>query len=126
MTNRLEAQIREEIKARVDRLPADLPDRGEIYYFNNFHLKLPQSGQREILADYLEDPRLACQNGRTLGQFFADVDLALQKTGIDMTKLGALMQRYREAGIRKRIFEIVFPAYVRLREMGYTHKDLVA
>ena len=94
-------------------------------YFNNFHLNLPGNTRRVSLKDYLDDPRLKKEAGKTPRQFFSDVDRALQETGVDMVKLRELMQRYKELEVRKKIFKLVFPAYVRLREMSYTRRDLV-
>jgi hypothetical protein len=125
MTNpALEAQIRAEIQKNLANQSANLPDRGEHYYFNNFHLNLPGKNRRVSLQGFLDDRQCSPVAGKTPREFFADVDKALQELGVNLEKLAELMTNYKELAIRKRIFELTFPAYVRLREMGYTAKDL--
>ncbi|MFA5993238.1 MAG: hypothetical protein WC796_06035 [Candidatus Pacearchaeota archaeon] len=118
-----EEDIRLEIKERLARIPDDRIEKGEHYYFSNFHLNLPGETRRVTLRDYLDDPQFT-RNGRTPRGFFADIDTALQETNVDMEKLTGLMQRYQELEVREEIFKLVFPAFVRLRQMGYSMDDL--
>jgi hypothetical protein len=124
MNKDLEAQIRAEITEAVANLPEDILDREEHYYFNNFHLNLPGKTRRVSLQNYLDEKECSPAAGKTPREFFADVDLAIRETGVDMEELTRLMENYKELETRKKIFKLTFPAYIKLREMGYTRKDL--
>jgi hypothetical protein len=125
--NPLEKQIRQEIAQKVAQFTEmGMPEeQREAMYFNNFHLKLPYGEKRKLLAAYLDDPRMACQNGKTLRQFFQDVDTAVQEAGID-SQVKKLQPESKHLDTRRKLFDLAFPVYVRLRGMGYTHKDLAS
>jgi hypothetical protein len=124
-----ELEIRKEIKEFLDTLPPTIPfeEREENYYFNNFHLNLPgKSSKRNNMEQggYLDDSRLVRGNGKTLREFYKDIDNALEESGINLIQLEELMKDASSLETRKKIFKLCFPAYVLLRQRGYTKSDL--
>jgi hypothetical protein len=62
---------------------------------------------------------------KTYREYFADLDRALAESGGDLKEVRRLFDEDRTSPtIRGRVSEIIFPAYVRLRRMGYSHNDL--
>ena len=122
----LEDQIRKEIADKS----AELANRGvpederEALFFNNFHLNLPEGGRERNHKDYLDDPRFNKAGGQTLRQFYDDVSRVVEGFGLGYPIRD--IQPAKKLDVRRKLFELAFPVYVKLREMGYTHKDLVA
>ncbi len=116
-------------------------------YLNNFFLNLPDArckhgGYYQDLAVVLgcmdlnqietgADPEEEKQRGASelyLNQkrrdFFTTIDQVLVESGIAIDEVQRLQKEGGKDKI-KELHELVFPAYIRLREMGYSHRDLM-
>lgn len=118
--------------------PGDWKRQARSTYFNNWPWKLPGSRLRSTYPRKLND----------------DIDGAIIKVGIDFVKVEFYSQRYQNASriygefwrmpeipsdlqlvadlalhsslfFRRELTELVFPAYVLLREMGYSYHVLI-
>lgn len=102
------------VESEIEEVKKQHAERWKIYYFNNFHSKMPGGYIR--LYPNLDDPY---QNtGKTFREFFADVDKAIQELGveIDTKKL--------HEDITKGDGEIAKKLMIKLREIGYQRGDL--
>ncbi len=64
------------------------------------------------------------QTGR---QFFEAVDQAVLEAGVDKTHLETMATKFNKLSEdeRRQFLEILFPVYLKLREKGYNHRDLI-
>ena len=100
-------------------------------YFNNYHLRLPFSLQRETLKNYREH-KFSEDSEKTFGQLWDDIDILIEKCEIDIDKIKTLVtnvegnKQTSEKHLieRKELFELVFPVYVGLKLIGYTNPEL--
>ena len=118
-------QIRREIREEVAKLPKNLLRLGELLYFNNLHLNLPGETRRSYPSRVL-DARILRGKTMTPREFHSEIDVALREANVNMSELSELMKNYRDAETRKRIFDLVFPAYVILIGKGYEKQDLTS
>ena len=104
-----------------------LEARGECIYFNNFSSYLP-FGIRRKQAEFLEgldSPKYAVA-GKTLRQFYRDIDQAIQEEGIDIGQIERLQQRViGDIKAKGELLRLVIPVFIRLRQMGYSYEDLI-
>lgn len=125
-------EIEQEIKSRLETY---LREEGSIYdqdtkyclFFNNFNLNLPCPPTRRIVLEerYLDDIRMA-RSGRTMRQFYADIDEAIEVCGINTKQMEVLSaQGKNDLRKRRELFDLMFPVFVELRARGYTQSDLV-
>lgn len=119
-------------------------------YLNNFYMNLPDNtyehggyyrdlavevrnmdkSQLEDGADLDEEVKLGHSElflNQKMRDFFDTVDKVLVEEGISIDEVKKLQKLGRKDFSKiKELYELVFPAYVRLRDMGYTHADLIA
>jgi len=121
----LEAQIRREIAVQVVKFAEmGIPEEERMaMYFQNFHLNLPYGGRQNNLQKYLDDPRMSKQNGKSLRQFYIDVNATTTEIGVGV-EIRRLQLNSRDLAVRNQLFEVAFPVYVALRGKSYTHRDL--
>jgi hypothetical protein len=112
-------------------------------FFNNFPDRLRITGRPSLNDDHflatLADPKLTHADypgASTKGysaryladtplSFIAAVDRAMAEVGVDGTIVEELDVDARKIGTYVVLLEYVFPVYLRLREMGYGHTELV-
>lgn len=122
-------------------------ERGNFGLLNNFALRLPGGAYRvnftkaDMLNDtyaptpeeYEESRKSGVSEKRmkqTHSSFFAEIDKAIQDSGVDPNHLEELRQVYlsktgQEAWLAKEEYlHYSIPVYRQLRLMGYTHADL--
>jgi len=87
----------------------NLPNR--VYYLTKRSNPPETMSNRKILA--------------TPQEFFLDIDLALRTERTNLSSLQRFQSDRTMHGSND-FFRLVFPAYVRLRAMGYSHGDLTA
>lgn len=117
-------------------------------YLNNFYMKLPDatykygSFYRDLLMNIGRMDLSPIESGANLEQekqlgasdlalhqkrrdFLETIEKALTEEGISIDEVQRL-QRLGRSNFNKieELHELVFPAYVRLRRMGYSHFDL--
>ena len=147
----LRDQIKREIsecKAKCEGNPAKT---WGMEYFNNFFCNLPdcfpkgalthtRTGCQSIMPQHVPLRELGCTNlsdlrlNQSYADFYRAVDDALVTEGIPLEKVVRVQElffhfvRGYNEGAKWRthnlLMDIVTPAYMRLREQGYTHYDL--
>jgi|GEM_PF-4766405 len=118
-------------------------------YSNNFWTKLdhPASDQRMLEGSkHLDDPLdpsirdsrqralkepdhyhqvpKSVMERRTTRQFFADVNRAAKESGVDAEKLAPVLEACRSDENSIKLGKMIYPVYVKLRQMGYPTRDL--
>lgn len=124
--------------------------RSKSGYLNNFYMNLPGASEKSVLANYrafaeeqgnmyeswiesYSNVSKEIEMGNTLlflnqkrRDFFETIDRALVEEGISIDEVKRLQAlRIEDSNNGKELCELVFPAYVRLRRMGYSHRDLI-
>ncbi|QQG38792.1 MAG: hypothetical protein HYS32_04310 [Candidatus Woesearchaeota archaeon] len=90
-------------------------------FFNNFHGNLPGGWRRKVDDEILDrKPAIGLRLGKTLREFFGDVDRVLGELGIDVVGIEQLQINSRTEEVLRK----ARPTYVALRVSGYTHYDL--
>ncbi|MBS3119031.1 hypothetical protein J4417_05155 [Candidatus Woesearchaeota archaeon] len=96
-------------------------------YLNNFHTRLPGGFYRGRSFDYFLDKKYTNENaskklkGMTHAEFYKDIDTTIAELGLNPEQIERLVRSYSLT----KLSEIVLPVYIRLREAGYNHQDLV-
>jgi len=88
-------------------------------YFNNFAANLP-FGWRRDYKHLTKEEKIQ----------YKRIDEVVEQSGIDMEKLKKLQEAinaHKPNGteILKEIYQLAFPAYIKLREAGFSHYELV-
>lgn len=136
-------QTREEILREVDAWKTKSPDRWHIH-LANICRNLP-GGSRRTLAQNLRlyDTPIASRNddrevhsslywGQTSGKFFTTIDTVLDTLHISIPSIQDLNRQidlhYSETETAmvyvRELYNLILPAYIELRVMGYTHHEL--
>lgn len=126
--------LRQELQAHIERLNA-LPrmpqgDLAYYLYFGNFNLILPggclraEGGNKkwaQIVAT--EKPKVGSDliKTQTYGEFYQTIDSVLEEEGISIEEVKRLNTKPS-----RELFELTSPAYVRLREIGYSEYDITS
>ena len=93
-------------------------------YFNNFRLDLPGGIRRDFLAELAADPRRV-RGGKRLQVYYEELDESLRLAGVQFEEIKQMLPDARnDYNARQRLFEKVLPAFINLRNIGYTHGDL--
>ena len=123
----VQAEIKTSMRDYLAKHPEDEEDLAYCIFFNNFHLKLPFSGRREMLEQFGGTPDEPLVDGgeRTCREFYSDLDDLIAERGLNLDKIRILQQEgRRDIHKRKQLLELAFPVYVMLRKLGYTRKEL--
>jgi hypothetical protein len=72
---------------------------------------------------YHEHPRSVMER-RTTRQFYEDVNRASERAGLDRAALAKTVKDERSLRRTIKLGRLIFPTYVRLRELGYSSEDL--
>lgn len=102
-------------------------------YFNNFDSRLPGGFLRDMMvrSSFMDDkgepdpPRSDLRNSQTPREFFAVIDKSIEDEGLDPNEIERLVKGIRNSPeVPIALSKYVFPVYVRLRAIGYSHFDL--
>lgn len=141
-------------RERAQGMRTTEPSQWSKRFFNNFVLAIPGKIGKEqrklfedvgILDEYESgDYNSAYMKSKTLREFHADIDAAIAQNGVDMKRVDELFYstrngfvydesdpsgeyrspRKEQAQELQELFTILEPAYLALRQMGYSHYDL--
>jgi len=144
----LEQQILDEVQKSVE----ENGNEGYQMYLDNFHLRLPTGftsagGKLRERSSHLTNTTYAERERQTAGepnqyspilqnqtpeQFFQTIDQVLTQVideaiqnGLDPKKLEELKNPAIRGNINlEELLKILLPVYIKLRQMGYSHRDL--
>jgi len=117
-----------ELEAFVQRSSQDVSDEATRYclFFNNFNLNLPcLPSRRGGTQPFLDNPEMSKENGKTLRQFYDDIDKAIGVCGIDTQLMTQLASQSIDMEKRKELYELILPVYAELLAEGYSVHDLI-
>lgn len=121
------------------------PDLHLANYLNNFHLRLRCFGDQrgdDILEENLHVPNRVRLKGKDMSgysrvflrqtphEFYEAVDTAVRESGIDFKRLQQIQEKYLSSRgaitVEEKIerAKIILPVYIKLRECGYTKREL--
>jgi len=105
-------------------------------FFNNWHSNLPGGFMRRDCPKYegFIDSPSPDRNGKTLRQFWKDVDDALTNSGVNLTKVEKLVTKLELGGwldlneydaLYLELHRLTAPAFITLQQQGYTRSSLI-
>jgi hypothetical protein len=135
--------VKKKLEVNRNKSMPEARDHWSFTFFNNFRRYLPGNDLRQVKSA-LNEPLRYSRSGKTVGQLVAEVDLIIERLGIDPGKLAELdssraaerlgfpppIERTRVHSdkldvITVKQFEMALPIYIELRRRGYSHHTLV-
>lgn len=123
----------------MSELPPSIDDKQDVYAqevkekgLNNFYSDVVGGYRRVGFTDELEmltrkDP--SRRMGKSIQEYWKDVDNALIQTGIDEREVSDLQEQIKnnrgnKEDLHRELDKLLAPAYIYLRELGYTQWDI--
>jgi hypothetical protein len=96
-------------------------NRWKTDFFNNIYANFPTGYRRLNSDEQMLNKKRPELKGKTMKEFFADVDLAIKRAGVSTKALERLVKE-RDAA---ELAIVSLPIYIELTKMGYSHWQIV-